>query len=151
MHCNFQDAYALCRIFKKSAVGPKTGEQYTTTRSVNPNYQQQQWTSNHHHHYGHSSTIELSSEGRGEDLESTSYPFPPDQTCSPDVIQGMSTSSSFDFNGSNRDGKWMQYLADDQAFGTTTPAAFPSHGQIPYLPSKVNNFYKNSKKFILIS
>ncbi|OVA14279.1 NAC domain [Macleaya cordata] len=126
-----QDAYALCRIFKKSAVGPKTGEQYTTTRSVNP--YQQQWISNNHHH-DHSSTVELSSEGRGEDLESSNYHFP-SETCSPDVVQGMS-STSFNFNGSSRDGKWMQYLADE-AFGAATPA-FPSHGHIPFLPSKVD-------------
>ncbi|RZC70193.1 hypothetical protein C5167_033338 [Papaver somniferum] len=126
------DAYALCRIFKKSAVGPKTGEQYTTSRSVNPNYNQQ-WTSNHQH--AHSSTIELSSEGRASDFESSGYPFP-SETCSQNVARGMSTSSSFDFDGLSRDGKWMQYLGDD-GFGATTPG-FANHGQMPYLPSKVD-------------
>ncbi|KAI3977460.1 hypothetical protein MKX01_000373 [Papaver californicum] len=129
-----QDAYALCRIFKKSAVGPKTGEQYTTPRSVNTNYQQ--WASNHHHQHAHSSTIDLSSEGRATNFESSGYPFP-SETCSQNVVRGTTqTSSSFDFNGSSRDGKWMQYLADE-GFGATTPA-FPSHGQMPYLPSKVD-------------
>ncbi|KAI3831021.1 hypothetical protein MKX03_011628 [Papaver bracteatum] len=127
-----QDAYALCRIFKKSAVGPKTGEQYTTSRSVNPNYNQQ-WTSNNQH--AHSSTIELSSERRASDFESSGYPFP-SETCSQNVARGMSTSSSFDFDGLSRDGKWMQYLGDD-GFGATTPA-FANHGQMPYLSSKVD-------------
>ncbi|KAI3982989.1 hypothetical protein MKX01_010472 [Papaver californicum] len=128
-----QDAYALCRIFKKSAVGPKTGEQYTTSRSVNPNYRQ--WTSNNHHQHAHSSSIELSSEGRATDLESSGYQFP-SETFSQNVVRGTSTSSSFDFNGSSRDGKWMQCLADE-GFRATTPA-FPSLGQMPYLPSRVD-------------
>ncbi|KAI3950312.1 hypothetical protein MKW92_011317 [Papaver armeniacum] len=127
-----QDAYALCRIFKKSALGPKTGEQQTISRSVNPNYQQ--WPSNHHQQHARSSTIDLSSAGRVTDFESSGYPFP-SETCSQNVVQGTS-SSSFDFNGSSRDGKWMQYLGDE-AFGATTPA-FPSHGQMPYMPSKVD-------------
>ncbi|MCL7046988.1 hypothetical protein MKW94_022343 [Papaver nudicaule] len=84
----------------------------------------------------HSSTMELSSEGRVTDFESSGYPFP-SETCSPNVVGGTSTSStSFDFNGSSRDGRWMQYLTDE-GFGATTPA-FPSYGQMPYLPSKVD-------------
>ncbi|RZC75510.1 hypothetical protein C5167_050995 [Papaver somniferum] len=127
-----QDAYALCRIFKKSALGPKTGEQHTISRTANPNYQQ--WPSNHHHQHACSSTIDLSSAGRVTDFDSSGYPFP-SETCSQNVVQGTS-SSSFDFNGSSRDGKWMQYLGDE-TFGATTPA-FPSHGQMPYIPSKVD-------------
>ncbi|XP_010270697.1 PREDICTED: NAC domain-containing protein 45 [Nelumbo nucifera] len=115
-----QDAYALCRVFKKTAPGPKFEEQYRA-----PFYNQYQMMCN-----DQSSTLEQSSEGRIDDLESSGFPFP-SETGSPDTIQG----SSFDMNG-QRDGSWMQFLAEE-AFSSTLPA-FPNNGSIPYLPSKVD-------------
>ncbi|KAF9624722.1 hypothetical protein IFM89_013260 [Coptis chinensis] len=118
-----QDAYALCRIFKKSMVGPKTTEQYNAP-SVNVSHYQ--WTPN-----DHSSNIEVSSEGGGTDMEITSYPFTTG-TCSSSMNQG----ALYDINGT-RDEKWMQYLTEE-AFGPTTPA-FPSQGSnLTYVPSKVD-------------
>ncbi|KAK9284632.1 hypothetical protein L1049_023808 [Liquidambar formosana] len=112
-----QDAYALCRVFKKSAAGPKIGEHYVAT-SAN------QISSNH------SSSIDLYSEGRCDDLESSDYPIPFD-TCSPNTMNGY----SLDMNGT-RDGKWMQYLSNE-AFSSTTPS-FPNYGSISYPSSKVD-------------
>ncbi|KAK7841424.1 nac domain-containing protein 45 [Quercus suber] len=68
-----QDAYALCRVFKKSATGPKIGEHYAIPTTS------YQLTSDH------SSSIELYSEGRCEDLESTDYRMPYDNSCSPNM------------------------------------------------------------------
>ncbi|XP_042498363.1 NAC domain-containing protein 86-like [Macadamia integrifolia] len=116
-----QDAYALCRIFKKTAPGPKIvehyGIQYVNRYQMMPNDQ--------------SSTLELSPERRGDDIDSSCYPFPSD-TCSPDTIQGSSSLG----NNDPTDGKWMQFLAED-AFGFPNPA-FQTHGSIPCLPSKVD-------------
>ncbi|PIA64004.1 hypothetical protein AQUCO_00201358v1 [Aquilegia coerulea] len=118
-----QDAYALCRIFKKSMVGPKTPE-YNAPRL---NVSHCQWTPN-----DHSSNIEMSSEGGGADLEITSYPFASGMYSS-DVNQ----SASFDVNGTRDENKWMQYLTEE-AFGPTTPA-FPSQeSNMAYVPSTVD-------------
>ncbi|XP_043694532.1 NAC domain-containing protein 86-like [Telopea speciosissima] len=117
-----QDAYALCRIFKKTAPGPKIAEhygiQYVNRYQMTPNDQ--------------SSALELSPERRGDDIDSSScYPFPSD-TCSPDTIPGCSSLG----NNDPTDGKWMQFLAEDP-FGFPTPA-FQNHGSISCLPSKVD-------------
>ncbi|KAJ4974029.1 hypothetical protein NE237_007203 [Protea cynaroides] len=116
-----QDAYALCRIFKKTAPGPKIvehfGSQYVNRYQMMPNDQ--------------SSTLELSPERRGDDIESSCYPFPSD-TCSPDTLQGSSSL----MNNGPADGTWTQFLADD-AFGFPTPT-FQNHGSVSYLPSKVD-------------
>lgn len=112
-----QDAYALCRVFKKSTTVAKIGEHYATSTS-------NQLTSNH------SSSIDLYSDGRVEDFESSDYSMPYD-ACSPN----MATGSSLDMN-SARDGKWMQYLSEE-AFNLNPPA-YPNYGTVSYPPSKVN-------------
>ncbi|XP_043716147.1 NAC domain-containing protein 45-like isoform X2 [Telopea speciosissima] len=117
-----QDAYALCRIFKKTAPGPKMAEQYGN-QYVNS---YQMLPSNP------SSFLELSPEQRGDDIESSCYPFQ-SNTYSPDTIQG----SSYQENNCPTDGKWMQYLTDE-AFGSTNPA-FQNHSNtISYLTPKVD-------------
>ncbi|KAL5721667.1 hypothetical protein ACHQM5_005283 [Ranunculus cassubicifolius] len=118
-----QDAYALCRIFKKSMVGPKTGEQYN---AAHVNVSHCQWTPN-----DQSSNLEISSEGGGADLEITSYAMT-SGTYSSNDNQLM----AFDVNGTRDENKWMQYLTED-AFGPSTPA-FPSHGNMAYVPSTVD-------------
>lgn len=119
-----QDAYALCRVFKKSLNGPKIVEQnYGTTAS------------------DHSSSVDLYSEGRCEDMETCEYPMqsPP---CSTNInIQG---SPHNNIGGSTSDGRWMQYLSDEALNFTNT--SFPNYGAaVPYPPSKVN------KKIFIVS
>ncbi|KAM7459776.1 hypothetical protein LguiA_005508 [Lonicera macranthoides] len=112
-----QDAYALCRVFKKSLNGPKIVEQnYATTASE------------------HSSSVDLYSEGRCEDMETCDYPMqsPP---CSTNInIQG---SPHNNIGGSTSDGRWMQYLSDE-AFNFPN-TSFSNYGAaVPYPPSKVD-------------
>ncbi|KAJ8511994.1 hypothetical protein OPV22_002428 [Ensete ventricosum] len=99
-----QDAYALCRVFKKTAPGIK--------------------------HYGlpadRSPTADVSSEGRGDDLESCGVPFPND-VCSSEMVHGQGAS----FGASSPvDGRWMQYLTEEEE-------AY-SPGSFSYMPSKVD-------------
>jgi hypothetical protein len=120
-------------VFKKTATGPKIGEHYAITTT-------NQLTSDH------SSSIELYSEGRCEDLESSDYRMPYD-SFSPNMVAG----SSLDINGT-RDGKWMQFLSED-AFNNFTPPPFPNYGTVSYPPSKVkfsNLTYFNPYRIILI-
>ncbi|XP_057433984.1 NAC domain-containing protein 54-like isoform X2 [Lotus japonicus] len=123
-----QDAYALCRVFKKSTViAPKVGEQYVNvTRHAN------QMTSEQ------SSSIELYSEGRGEVLESTNYLMPWD-TCSTQNVNGAPASySSFPNSGTRDNGMWSQFSSDDLLNLPTSSSSFPNYGAIPYPPSKVD-------------
>ena len=117
-----QDAYALCRVFKKStAATPKIiGEHYQPATNAN----QIQITSEH------SSSLEFYSEGRCE--ESSDFAIPVD-TCSPSVLNRPSIGIS-----DARDVRWMQSLSED-AFGLTN-SSFSSYETLPYPPSKVNLF-----------
>ncbi|XP_022759393.1 NAC domain-containing protein 86 [Durio zibethinus] len=113
------DAYALCRVFKKSATAPNIiGEHYQPATTAN----QIQITSEH------SSSLELYSEGRCE--ESSGFAIPLD-TCSPGVLN----RSSIDISDA-RDVKWMQSLSED-AFGLTNPS-FSSYATDLHPPSKVD-------------
>ncbi|CAL0308951.1 unnamed protein product [Lupinus luteus] len=117
-----QDAYALCRIFKKSLViTPKVGEHYVNVTS-------------HANHItsDQSSSIKLYSQGR-EVLESSNYMIPWD-TCSTQNIGG----TSININGGTRDnGKWSPILSQDPLLNLPT-SSFPNYGALPYPPSKVN-------------
>ncbi|CAK9169799.1 unnamed protein product [Ilex paraguariensis] len=108
-----QDAYALCRVFKKSLNAPKVEEQYATTAS------------------DHSSSIDLYSEERCENLESPNYPRPL-ATCSTSINHG----SPLHATGSSTDGNWMQYLSEE-AFNFNPPP-FPNYGTMSFPPSKVD-------------
>ncbi|KAF8407511.1 hypothetical protein HHK36_006645 [Tetracentron sinense] len=114
-----QDAYALCRVFKKSATGPKTGEQYSI-QQIN--------------HYkmmsNNSSAIELSSDRRGNNLVTSGYSFPSESYSS-----GINQGSSFNSDGI-RDGQWMQYLSEEALSSMVPP--FPNYESIGYPPSKVD-------------
>ena len=115
----FQDAYSLCRVFKKSAIAPKIiGEHYQPVAAENQINSE------------HSSSLELYSEGRFE--ESSDFSMPVD-TCSPSIHN----RSSIDIYDA-RDVKWMQPLSED-AFGLTN-SSFSSYETLPYPPSKVNLF-----------
>ncbi|KAJ9172917.1 hypothetical protein P3X46_016106 [Hevea brasiliensis] len=112
-----QDAYALCRVFKKSVNMPKIGEHFASTSN--------QMASEH------SSSIELYSEGRCEDYESSNYPMPID-TCSLSIANNGSPLHL----GETRDEKWKHFLSED-AFTFSSPS-FSSFGTVPYPPSKVD-------------
>ncbi|KAH7851413.1 hypothetical protein Vadar_011278 [Vaccinium darrowii] len=116
-----QDAYALCRIFKKIITGPKTGgEQYYGASSST------------HISSNRSSSVDLYSEGRScDDMENYDHPSPMDR-CSPSInIHG----SPMNIGGAS-DGNWMRYLSED-AFGFSNPS-FPNYGMISNSPSKVD-------------
>ncbi|XP_058090522.1 NAC domain-containing protein 54-like isoform X2 [Magnolia sinica] len=114
-----QDAYALCRVFKKSLTGLKISNTFNAT-SDHPSH----WVP-----YDHSSTVDLSYDGRGEDMDSSGYPFQLDTRPS-DIFQG----APFDVNAQS-DGQWMQFLAEEMQGPTESP--FQDHGSHGFLPSKV--------------
>ncbi|CAN4105408.1 unnamed protein product [Withania somnifera] len=109
-----QDAYALCRVFKKSLNGPKSGDHYVSARSSSINDQ-------------------LHIEERGDDYESSDYGMPPSATTSSAKL--LHGSPLMNVAGPSDD-KWMQYLSDE-AFTFNNPS-FPSNGAFPYHPSKVD-------------
>ncbi|XVE72015.1 hypothetical protein DITRI_Ditri11bG0004700 [Diplodiscus trichospermus] len=112
------DAYALCRVFKKSATAPKIiGEHYQPATAPN----QIQITSEH------SSSLELFSEGRTEESSHFAIPL---ETGSPSFLNRSPIGIS-----DTRDVTWMQSLSED-AFGLTNPS-FTSYGNLHY-PSKVD-------------
>ncbi|KAI3712728.1 hypothetical protein L1987_71293 [Smallanthus sonchifolius] len=109
-----QDAYSLCRVFKKSLNPPKTNitvDQYANTAS------------------DHASCVDLYSQG-GQDMETYNNQTPP-------KVSGSSTILHGSYNPSDtNDVKWTQYLSED-AFTFTNPS-FPNCGNFPYPPSKVD-------------
>ncbi|KAJ0098492.1 hypothetical protein Patl1_20990 [Pistacia atlantica] len=113
------DAYALCRVFKKSAIAPKVGEHYATT------------TSNQMMNEHSSGDIGLYSERRCDGFDSSGYPMAYG-TCLPSNANG----SSIDLSGT-QDGKWTQFLSDE-VLGYTSPLS--NYGTTSYHPSKVNCF-----------
>ncbi|GAB4855305.1 hypothetical protein Ancab_023924 [Ancistrocladus abbreviatus] len=112
-----QDAYALCRVFKKTApVPPKIEQLQHTFKNVN------QMSSDG------SSSIDIYSEGRCDDLESSEYSIPVERSRSPSITPAGS---------SLHDGQWMQYLADEEEFSFPTPS-FHNYGTNPSALSKVD-------------
>ncbi|KAJ4784762.1 NAC protein [Rhynchospora pubera] len=95
-----QDSYALCRIFKKTAPIPKIIEQQGAPSDVHT-----QWM------VGASvqtPTGDFSSDGRGEDIENSSY-SPSELTCPIDMLQG----GSFHSASAEADEKWTQFLNEE--------------------------------------
>ncbi|RAL45776.1 hypothetical protein DM860_009640 [Cuscuta australis] len=142
-----QDAYALCRVFKKSM---------TTTTPQNAAADTRYVTATPTTGKDGSSSIDIySSEGRSEEMESsTNYA----------MVAGAQSSNTSMATGAlrqyesplfhhpagpsshnNGDDKWMQYLSDE-AFGlqpnhppSSSSSCFPSHfATMPYPPSKVD-------------
>ncbi|XP_025793506.1 NAC domain-containing protein 86-like isoform X2 [Panicum hallii] len=123
-----QDAYALCRVFKKTAPGPKIIEHYG---AVHHPIEQPQWMASS---VDRSPTLDLSSDVRGDDFESSSFSFPTEAPM--DSMQhggfGMQMSAG------HEDGKWMQFLSED-AFNATNPFFMnPASSNFSCLPSKVD-------------
>ncbi|TKY56653.1 NAC domain-containing protein 86 [Spatholobus suberectus] len=119
-----QDAYALCRVFKKTAViTPKVGGHCVNFPNAN------QITSDQ------SSSIELYSEGRGEDLDSSNYLMPMGN-CSPHNVEN---ETSLTINGGTRDhGEWSHFSSEDPSLFSLPTSSFPNFGAITYPPSKVD-------------
>ncbi|KAH9674987.1 NAC domain-containing protein [Citrus sinensis] len=110
-----QDAYALCRVFKKSAIGPKIVEHYAPTPIT---------TANQMTHHPNSPSIEYYS-------ESSDYPIPYDR-CLPSNIGTESSNQT-------HDGKWTQFLSED-SFGLNNTTPFSNYATTPYHPYKVKTF-----------
>lgn len=122
---SLQDAYALCRVIKKSTViVPKVGGQYgNITGHAN------QITSDQ------STNVELYSERRGENLASSNYLMQM-KACSP---HNMVNETSLNINGTTRDhGNWAQFSSEDPLFSLPTTSSFTNYGAITYPPSKVD-------------
>ncbi|KAL0423670.1 UNVERIFIED_CONTAM: NAC domain-containing protein 86 [Sesamum radiatum] len=86
-----QDAYALCRVFKKSLNNsPKIGDHYVASAS------------------DRSSSIDLHCEGRYDDLDSSDYQMP------------LTSSPATNMTSSSTDARWMQYLSEE-AFSFNNP------------------------------
>lgn len=129
-----QDAYALCRVFKKSATGPKIGETYVTnSNSTNHHHHQQQQL-----HSDRSSSIELYSDGRCDDFESSNYQMQLD-TCSPSMLTRSSSPLDHMINN-RRDVRWSHsHFPCEDPFNFTNPS-FSNCGNISCNPpSKVLN------------
>ncbi|KOM52809.1 hypothetical protein LR48_Vigan09g146800 [Vigna angularis] len=125
-----QDAYALCRVFKKTTViPPKVGDQHyvnVTTSHANQIIASDQ----------SSSINELYSEGRGEVLESSNYFMSLDACPSSNI-----NVNTFNINGGRRDNEttWSHFLSEDLLnLPTTSTSSFPNYGSMSYPPSKVD-------------
>ncbi|XP_027931539.1 NAC domain-containing protein 45-like [Vigna unguiculata] len=122
-----QDAYALCRVFKKTAViPPKVGDQHyvNVTNQIIASDQS-------------SSINELYSEGRGEVLESSNY-FMSLDTC---PSSNINVNTFNNINGGRRDNEttWSHFLSEDLLnLPTTSTSSFPNYGSMSYPPSKVD-------------
>lgn len=121
-----QDAYALCRVIKKSTViVPKVGGQYVNVSHANQITRDQ------------SSSIEHYSEGREEDLDSSNY-FMSMDTFS---LHNMGNDNSLNINSGTRDlGTLSHFSSEDPLFNL--PTSFANYGAITYPPSQVHkNFH----------
>ncbi|CAJ1960753.1 unnamed protein product [Sphenostylis stenocarpa] len=124
-----QDAYALCRVFKKTAViPPKVGDQHyvnVTTSHANQIIASDQ----------SSSINELYSEGRGEVLESSNYLMSLDTSSSPNI-----NGTTFNINGRTRDNEttWSRFLSEDLLNLPPSTSSFPNYGSMSYPPSRVD-------------
>lgn len=95
-----QDAYALCRVFKKTST--------TISNNIASSSQEQSFTNIVQMSSDQSSSIDIYTEGRCDDFESSDYSIPIER-CSTSVNHG-SSSSPCDVG----DGQWMQYLNEDE-------------------------------------
>ncbi|CAH9148024.1 unnamed protein product [Cuscuta epithymum] len=133
-----QDAYALCRVFKKSMIitAPKVAEHYVSAATPARDG---------------SSSIDIYSEGKSEEMESCNYAMvgaQPSATVSGSsmaaTVHGYSfqvaAGSSNNNNNNNSDDKWMQYLSDEAfTFNSNPPSSsLSNYAPIPYPPSKVD-------------
>ncbi|KAL5210741.1 hypothetical protein ABZP36_006364 [Zizania latifolia] len=122
-----QDAYALCRVFKKTAPGPKIIEHYG---AVQHHVEQPQWMTSS---VDRSATLDVSCDGRGDDIESSSFSFPTEVS-----MDSMHGGFRMQMSAPHEDGKWMQFLSED-AFNASNPFfTNPVAANLSCLPSKVD-------------
>ncbi|KAG8373531.1 hypothetical protein BUALT_Bualt11G0033900 [Buddleja alternifolia] len=103
-----QDAYALCRIFKKSLNIPKIGDHYVTSASDH-----------------RSPGVDIYSEGKYEEADNSDHP----------MQFASSSSNAINVIGSSNDARWTQYLSEE-AFSFANP--YSNCAPISYPPSKVD-------------
>ncbi|XP_010105605.2 NAC domain-containing protein 86, partial [Morus notabilis] len=129
-----QDAYALCRVFKKSTCAPKIGEHYATT-STNHHM-----ISTNHIASDHSSSIEIYSDGRCDDFESSNYPMPPDSMAVSVLHRSASHLNDHAGGRFTSDANiYTQFLSHhEDPFNTFSSPSFPNYGSTSYHPSKVD-------------
>ncbi|XP_037437222.1 uncharacterized protein LOC119304159 [Triticum dicoccoides] len=127
-----QDAYALCRIFKKTAPGPKIMEHYGAAQYHG---EQPQWTP---------SSVERSptpcdGRGGGDDFESSSFSFPTEAPMTSGSMHGSGFGMQMMGGMPHEDGRWMQFLSED-AFNATNPYFMnpAAASNFSCLPSKVD-------------
>ncbi|KAG6779037.1 hypothetical protein NC652_010450 [Populus alba x Populus x berolinensis] len=120
INTGLQDAYALCRVSKRTANIPKIGEHYDSTTNQMP--------------CEHSSSIEQYSEnhGRCEEYESTNYTMHRNVDSCSTSYRAIGSPLNI---GESRNGKWIQSM--DGSFGMSAPQ-FPNYSTVPYPPSKVD-------------
>ncbi|KAI3417472.1 NAC domain-containing protein [Psidium guajava] len=113
--CGIQDAYALCRVFKKSTTCMKVGEHCSTMNSTMSQR-----------------SDDLYLENRCDDMESTDNYSVSLNTYSPSI---MNEPSAFD-EYPPHEAKWVQPFHED-TFQFPTPS-FSNHGTLSYPPSQVD-------------
>ncbi|XP_059285693.1 NAC domain-containing protein 54-like isoform X1 [Lycium ferocissimum] len=120
-----QDAYALCRIIKKSLNGPKIGDHYgraTSDRS--------------------SSIDHVYSEGRYDhhDMESSHHEYGLMPSSSPATSMAVhgSPMNMNNIGSASSDDKWMQYLSNEAFSYNNSSQPIPSYGTLPFPPPKVD-------------
>ncbi|WVZ55212.1 hypothetical protein U9M48_005904 [Paspalum notatum var. saurae] len=125
-----QDAYALCRVFKKTAPGPKIIEHYG---AVHHPIEQPQWMAASS--VDRSPTLDMSSDVRGDEFESSSFSFP---TGGAPMMDSMHGGFGMQMSAPHEDGKWMQFLSEDAFNATNTFSMNPASSSFSCLPSKVD-------------
>ncbi|XP_027368480.1 NAC domain-containing protein 86-like [Abrus precatorius] len=119
-----QDAYALCRVFKKTTViTPKVGGHYVNATSHANQISDQ------------SSSIELYSEGRGEDLDSSNYLMPMDIGS---LHNMRNDQTGFNINDESRNHEKLSHFSSEDPLFSLPTFSFANYGAITYPPSKVD-------------
>ncbi|XP_038971563.1 NAC domain-containing protein 45-like [Phoenix dactylifera] len=114
-----QDAYSLCRVFKKTMPAPKIIDQYDVSNEEHSRRMSS----------GNTSTLDALTSGR-EDKESCGYLYPP-ETCSSDLIQGVPCDANAPITE-----KWVQLLADESF--RSAPMLFDNPLNSCYVQSEVD-------------
>jgi hypothetical protein len=132
LHFCSQDAYALCRVFKKTAPGPKIIEHYG---AVQHHIEQPQWTATS----SRSPTMDMSCDVRGDGFENSSFSFPAETP----PMDSMHGGFGMQMSAPHEDGKWMQFLSED-AFNATNPFFVnPASSSFSCIPTKVRKYITN--------
>ncbi|XP_038719750.1 NAC domain-containing protein 86-like [Tripterygium wilfordii] len=129
-----QDAYALCRVFKKSAIPPKINMESNSYGGGSGVTRNDQMGSDQR-----SSSVELYSEGRSchEEFDHQSSS---DYHHRQIPVMDTYTALSNVVNDPRDQGMWTQYLSDDLGFNHATPSSSNYYGgnNTAYPPSKVD-------------